>query len=129
MGFLKSLPFFFMASAKSGWIKIAESITELPFLSNGIAELDVAGKRICVANYKGQLYAFASKCPHASGQLTDGFIDALGNIVCPLHHYKFCLRNGHNVSGEGYYLKHWRVSVLADGVYIDFATKQYLGMF
>src|SRR5438045_3715106 len=118
-----------MASDKSGWIKIAESIAELPFLNNGIAELEVAGKRICVANYKGQLYAFASKCPHASGPLADGFIDALGNIVCPLHRYKFCLRNGHNVSGEGYYLKHWLVSVWADGVYINFVTKRYFGMF
>jgi len=47
-----------------------------------------------------------------------GYIDALGNIVCPLHRYKYSLQNGRNVSGEGYFLKHWPIELNEDGVYI-----------
>jgi 3-phenylpropionate/trans-cinnamate dioxygenase ferredoxin subunit len=101
------------------WIKIAGSVEAIPFGTNGIAEFEAGGRHICVAKYKGQLYAFAPKCPHASGRFIDGFIDALGNVVCPLHRYKFCLKNGRNVSGEGYYLKHWVVKV-EDGIFINF---------
>ena len=104
--------------ALSSWQKIAESIHELPFAANNIAVVEMAGKKICVGQYNGKLYAFAYKCPHASGIMADGYIDALGNIVCPVHRYKFNLQNGRNTSGEGYYLKRWAVEEREDGVYV-----------
>ncbi len=100
------------------WQKIAESINELDFAANHIAVVETGGKKICVGRYNGGLYAFAYKCPHASGIMADGYIDALGNIVCPVHRYKFNLQNGRNSSGEGYYLKHWQVEEREDGVYL-----------
>lgn len=106
---------------EKGWIKIAASITEISFSPNGIAEVSAGGKQICIARWNNNYFAFAPKCPHASGRFADGFIDALGNVVCPAHRYKFCLKNGRNVSGEGYYLKHWAVKA-EDGVYINFGS-------
>lgn len=100
------------------WQKIAESIHELDFAASQIAVVETGGKKICIGRYNGQLYAFAYKCPHASGIMADGYIDALGNIVCPVHRYKFSLQNGRNTSGEGYYLKHWQVELREDGIYI-----------
>ncbi|HUQ97640.1 MAG TPA: Rieske 2Fe-2S domain-containing protein [Chitinophagaceae bacterium] len=102
------------------WIKIAESVQELSFLPNGIAEVAVAGKTICVARWNDAYFAFARKCPHASGLFVNGFVDVLGNVVCPVHRYKFCLKNGRNVSGEGYYLKRWPVQVREAGVFVQF---------
>src|SRR5438105_6687347 len=106
-----------MNDEKIRWIKIADVLEEIPFGANHIAEVMAEDKRICVARHNGRLFAFAYKCPHASGFLTDGYIDALGNVVCPVHRYKFCLKNGRNVSGEGYYLKHWPVEVQEKGVF------------
>ena len=40
------------------------------------------------------------------------------NIVCPLHCYKFSLLNGRNVSGEGYYIKLYRIEQRDDGVFM-----------
>jgi 3-phenylpropionate/trans-cinnamate dioxygenase ferredoxin subunit len=108
-----------MISDQKGWIKIAESIAEISFAPNHIAEVMAGEKLICIAKYKDAYFAFAHRCPHASGRFADGFIDILGNVVCPAHRYKFCLKNGRNVSGEGYYLKRWPVKV-EDGVYINF---------
>ncbi|MCW3075082.1 MAG: Rieske 2Fe-2S protein [Flaviaesturariibacter sp.] len=107
-----------MHNEKYNWIKIAESVAEIPFNDNGLAEVNAAGKLVCVGRFENTLFAFAPKCPHASGTFLHGTIDAQGNVVCPLHRYKFCLKNGRNVTGEGYYLKHWPVDIQDEGVFI-----------
>src|SRR6187549_158469 len=100
------------------WHKIADHINELDFAENNIAVVEVRGKKICIGKFKEEAFAFTYKCPHAGGILADGHIDALGNIVCPLHRYKYDPRNGRNTSGEGYFLKHWPVENREDGVYV-----------
>lgn len=102
------------------WHKIAESIEEIGFSSNAMIPIEVAGKTICVARQDDQLFACTSKCPHAGGMLAEGYIDALGNIVCPLHRYKFSLENGRNISGEGYFLKTFPVEIRKEGVFVGF---------
>lgn len=108
--------------SKTNWIKVADSEAGLQFGSNAIAVADAGGKTICIGRYQEVLFAFAYKCPHASGLMAEGYIDPLGNVVCPLHRYKFSLKNGRNVSGEGYYLKHWPVELRPDGVYVGLET-------
>lgn len=100
--------------------KIAESVNEFDFSERNVISVEAGGKQISIGRYNGELFAFAYKCPHAGGILSEGWIDALGNIVCPLHRYKFCMRNGRNISGEGYFLKHWELIVKGDGIYILF---------
>jgi nitrite reductase/ring-hydroxylating ferredoxin subunit len=107
-----------MTAKKITWHKIANHINELDFADNNIAVLEVNGKKMCIARFKEGAFAFAFKCPHAGGILSEGYIDALGNIVCPIHRYKYDIKNGRNVSGEGYYLKTWPVEIRSDGVYI-----------
>jgi 3-phenylpropionate/trans-cinnamate dioxygenase ferredoxin subunit len=107
-----------MTEKKITWHKIAEHITDLNFAGNNIATAELNGKKICIGKFKEALFAFAWKCPHAGGFLADGYIDALGNVVCPLHRYKYNMQNGRNVSGEGYYLKHWPVESREDGIYV-----------
>jgi nitrite reductase/ring-hydroxylating ferredoxin subunit len=116
-------------SKNNRWIKIADSIEEIPFDANSIAEVVADGKKICMAKHKEDLFAFTHKCPHAGGFFIGGYIDPLGNVVCPLHRYKYCLANGRNVSGEGYYLKHWPVEVREDGVYVGFEKNRLFGLF
>ena len=117
-----------MSDDKFRWIKIADVIEEIEFASNNIAETEADGKRICIGRYNNELFAFAYKCPHASGFLSDGYLDALGNVVCPLHRYKFCIKNGRNVSGEGYYLKHWPVEIREDGVFVGLEKNKLFGL-
>jgi len=111
------------------WIKIAESEAEIVFNDNNIAELMAGERKICIAKSQNQLFAFTNKCPHASGLFVHGYIDATGNVVCPLHRYKFNIRNGRNVTGEGYFLKHWPVEVKEDGIYVGFEKNKLFGLF
>lgn len=113
--------------AKINWVKVAESVDEIPFGTNNLAQVAAIDKQVCIGKYKDELFAFAAKCPHASGYFAEGFIDSLGNVVCPLHRYKFCMKNGRNVSGEGYYLKHWPVEIRDDGVYVGLKANSFFG--
>ncbi len=116
-----------MSKEKYSWFKIALSPEEIDFSANGMTAVDVNGKKICLALHNNTINACAHKCPHAGGILSDGHIDALGNIVCPLHRYKFSLQNGRNTSGEGYYLKTFPVEIRPDGVFIGFADNNLFG--
>lgn len=107
-----------MATKKYAWHKIAGSEEEIPIAENGIAVIEVNNKKICVAKFQNEWFGFAYTCPHASGLLSQGHIDMLGNVVCPVHRYRFSVLNGRNTSGEGYYLKHWPVKVEEDGIYV-----------
>jgi 3-phenylpropionate/trans-cinnamate dioxygenase ferredoxin subunit len=109
-----------VSEEKLSWHKIADHIDELDFATNQIAVADVKGKKICIGRSSKGVFAFAYTCPHAGGILADGYIDPLGNIVCPVHRYKYDMKNGRNVSGEGYYLRHWPVELREDGVYVGF---------
>lgn len=108
---------------KYTWYKVAEYVNEISFAANNIAVAEVNGKKICIGRHQDELFAFAYKCPHAGGIMALGHIDALGNVVCPLHRYKFSMKNGRNVSGEGYYLKHWPVEIRNEAVYVAMEEK------
>jgi nitrite reductase/ring-hydroxylating ferredoxin subunit len=116
-------------SERLKWIKVAESEEEIPFNDNSIAELMAEERKICIAKFQGRLFAFTNKCPHASGLFINGYIDAVGNVVCPLHRYKFSMHTGRNITGEGYFLKHWPVEVKDDGVYVGLEKNKLFGLF
>jgi 3-phenylpropionate/trans-cinnamate dioxygenase ferredoxin subunit len=100
------------------WYKISENLDSLEFPASGITEIQVKNKIICLAKTPEGLRACTDKCPHAGGTLSKGYLDAMGNIHCHLHHYKFSLFNGRNLSGEGYFLKTYPVEMRADGIYL-----------
>jgi len=100
------------------WHKIAESAAEIPFAENGMTEIEVNGKTICIGLSAGRIFACTHKCPHAGGALSEGYIDVQGNLVCPLHRYRFDLKNGRNISGEGYFLKTFPVEQREEGIFI-----------
>lgn len=109
-----------MKEKKYQWHKVADHMEEIHFSSNSMVGLNVGGKDICLALLNNNLLACTRKCPHAGGILADGFLDATGNIVCPLHRYKFNLQTGRNVSGEGYFLKTFPIEIRNDGVFVGF---------
>ena len=100
------------------WIRIAEHEDLLPWQANDMCVIEADGKKMTLARIREDFFVFAHKCPHASGILADGFIDATGNVVCPVHRYKFDMRNGRNVSGEGYHLKTYVAEKRADGIFL-----------
>lgn len=99
--------------------KIADTLSALNFGENHIAVVELAERTICIARYGGELYAFPRQCPHAGGMLDEGWIDAQGNVACPVHGYKFGLKTGRHAADGGYQLRRWRVEQREDGIYVD----------
>lgn len=99
-------------------------ITELPLTlewpENNMLELELEGQKFTLGKWKESYYAFASKCPHASGRMSQGYINPLGQVVCPLHRYCFDMKNGRNTSGEGYFLKTYPLALRDGGLFIGF---------
>lgn len=108
------------------WYKISESRHELFSDSQGLTEVAVNGREICISVINEKLYACAAKCPHAGGRMAEGYVDPLGNIVCPLHRYKFSVENGRNMSGEGYFLKTFLIEERKEGVFVGIEEKKGL---
>jgi ferredoxin-nitrite reductase len=63
-------------------------------IAEGCAKLLRAkGEEMAVFKSNGQLYGIQNICPHEGGQLCNGWIEG-GEVVCPLHGYKFDLKTG-----------------------------------
>ena len=103
---------------KYKWIQIASSIDEFIFGENNLAEIEIQGKKICIAKTTTGLKACASKCPHAGGNMAEGKLDKRENIVCCVHNYRFNLTHGRDVFGEGYFLKIYPVRESEEGIFV-----------
>lgn len=111
------------------WFKVADSINEIQWQQNNLAIAEAGSKKITLAKIGDNIFACAYKCPHAGGILADGYLETTGNIVCPLHRYKFNVTNGRNVSGEGYYLKVFAVEEREAGLFIGLEESNRLNIF
>jgi 3-phenylpropionate/trans-cinnamate dioxygenase ferredoxin subunit len=117
-----------MADDKYTWHRIADA-EEVLVRDNELRIITAGPKKVCVTRWEGKLYAFSHKCPHAGGYLADGHLDARGNIVCPVHRYKYSVKNGYNSSGEGYYLSTYPVECRKEGIYVGFSKSGLWGLF
>ena len=100
------------------WHKIAASAADIQWSPGMVAQVEVDGKTMCVGQFNGELFGFASHCPHAGASMLDGYVDGACRVVCPVHSMKFDLRNGREASGDGYKLKTYPVEQREDGVYL-----------
>jgi nitrite reductase/ring-hydroxylating ferredoxin subunit len=68
------------------------SVNELP--PGGRKLIKLNGIDIALFNIGGTVFAIKNRCPHRSGPLIRGFTDAAGGIKCPMHGWRFDLRDG-----------------------------------
>ena len=108
--------------SKLEWKLITTAPLSLNWAENNMVELELEGRSFTLAKKSDEYFAFASKCPHASGRMAQGYINPLGQVVCPLHRYCFDMKNGRNTSGEGYFLKTYPIELREEGLFIGFQS-------
>jgi nitrite reductase/ring-hydroxylating ferredoxin subunit len=107
-----------MSLKRYKWHKIAEAADADKIAPDSIGLVEVEGKKICITKFQDKWYGFAHTCPHAGGLMEEGYQDGEGNVICPIHHYAFSLRNGHNTTGEGYKIKTYPVESRPEGLFV-----------
>ena len=73
------------------WLE-ACSVKDLPRGGRKLVKLN--GIEIALFNIGGTIFAIKNRCPHRSGPLIRGFTDDAGGIKCPMHGWRFDLRDG-----------------------------------
>ena len=114
-----------MSTGEMHWVLITDAPASLDWPDNQLLDLEVEDKKITLARFKEGYFAFAQKCPHASGRMAQGYINPLGQVVCPLHRYAFDMKNGRNTTGEGYFLKTYPVELRPNGLFIGFKPNSF----
>jgi nitrite reductase [NAD(P)H] small subunit len=78
-------------------------------------EYEVDGEWIAVFRARdGRIHAVQARCPHRDGPLADG-ITGTGQVICPLHSYKFDLGTGQPIGNECSALRTYQARLSEDG--------------
>ena len=59
-----------------------------------IKKLQAGNARIALLRIGDTVHAFDARCPHRGADLSQANINGAGEIICPLHQYRFDLKTG-----------------------------------
>ncbi len=92
---------------------VLDELTE----GRGLA-LDLEGLRVAVFRDQGKIHALLGRCPHANGALGLGWIED-GEVVCPLHRWRFKLENGRCSTVRGESVHRFRSEIRGEEVWVE----------
>lgn len=70
-------------------------VAEVASLSLGMGRtVHLQGRNFAVYNFEGNFYAIDDECPHKGASLGAGFLE-YGHVICPLHAWRFDIKNGY----------------------------------
>jgi len=112
--------YFFGIYITMGWIKIFENtqVANTALIESQPRLLIVQGKRICLVKLNGKLQAVQNNCTHSGGSLSQGTINFLGEIVCPVHQYQFNLKTGRENGQRSNDLECFPIKENEEGIFI-----------
>lgn len=73
---------------------------------------------VLLCNVDGEVFAYADRCPHLAGRLSDGRFDGR-RLTCPVHEWCFDARGGGGVNPAGASLDAYPVRLLRDTILVD----------
>lgn len=89
------------------------------FPERKIREVQLGNTKICLVRIESEFFAFEALCPHRLASLSEGTVTSFGEIVCPLHHYRFDLKTGAIQSGDCRDLRCYPTELTASGLVIN----------
>lgn len=71
------------------------------FPEREIKQVALGVEKICIVRTsETDFFAFERACPHRLADLSQGWVTPAGEVVCPLHQYRFDLLDGKNTLGD-----------------------------
>ncbi|MDH5609215.1 MAG: Rieske 2Fe-2S domain-containing protein [Cyclobacteriaceae bacterium] len=101
-------------------VKLFHSLEEaLSKVADGAVKRIVVGsKEYCLIRFRHDFFVTSPLCPHLGQLLFDGKVNPFGEIVCPLHGYRFHLGTGEESEKRCPNLKTSAVSSERSGIYV-----------
>lgn len=84
------------ALADGTWVAVGRG-ADVPLWEGRRVTVD--GRRVAIFRTEDGLHAVSADCPHADGPLQDGLV-ADGCVTCPLHGWRFDLRDGERIGAD-----------------------------
>ncbi|WP_285008158.1 Rieske (2Fe-2S) protein [Pedobacter faecalis] len=95
------------------WHKLDIELPEGEF----VKQIQIDGKKLCLARHRDQLYVVQNQCPHAGGILSGGWCRN-GHLICPIHRWEYNLDTGRGAAGQGDYIKIYPIEVRPEGLFV-----------
>jgi nitrite reductase/ring-hydroxylating ferredoxin subunit len=100
------------------WYPIPDiQLTGKPF----IKKVKAGSKTVCLVSVDDKVYALGARCPHAGGDLTQGWCEE-GKLICPVHRYSFNLETGRGSEGQNDYIESYPVEVKDGVIYVGISS-------
>ena len=90
---------------------------ENAFLERSIRRLRIGNKVFILIKYKDHFHLVAGLCPHQKQPLDSGSLNAFGEIICPLHFYRFNLKSGREANNLCSDLEVYPLEINTSGVF------------
>jgi 3-phenylpropionate/trans-cinnamate dioxygenase ferredoxin subunit len=102
------------------WYKLFDDLaTARRSLANHeVRRADIGGLKVCLISIDDQIHAFNDQCPHMRASLASGRINGFGEIICPLHFYRFDLKTGRESQNRCDDLDIYAIDYRDDGIYL-----------
>ena len=106
--------------AEIKWYKVfaSEKAANLAIPINGLRKANLLGKKYCLGRNTEGFFATDDRCPHMNASMSQGRLNAFGEILCPLHDYRFNLKSGREADQKCEDLAIHRMEIRSDGVYL-----------
>ena len=101
------------------WYKVLSADEASRRIPKGSLQLVRLGEqRICIANSNGGYAAISDTCPHRGASLSQGSINFLNEIICPLHGYRYNLENGRECEQRTEDLDVYKIELRENGLFL-----------
>jgi nitrite reductase (NADH) small subunit len=97
------------------WLRAVKK-SEIP--PGSVAELQLDGKTIALANVGGNFYAIDNTCLHRGGPLGQGALNGQ-LLTCPWHGWQYDVTTGKSAMNPAVGVTCYRVEVRGDDVWVD----------
>lgn len=80
--------------------------------------VEIDGLRLAVFRNEGRFHALFGRCPHANGSMGLGWLEE-GEVVCPLHRWRFRLESGRCTTVRGESIHVFRCEQRGDEIWVE----------
>ncbi len=85
---------------------------------NTLKKLRTQTRTFCLAHTSEGFFATNDVCPHMGASLSEGRINYLNELICPLHGYRYKLASGQECQNRTADVQTYKVELTEEGLFI-----------